>query len=186
MRNVILFFILFASFSAFSSEREAIVLTNTSIGNMPIKVAMPISLYKIRNYFPFYRVTQQIREGDSPDYHLFEVSTHEGESLISFISYIDEADGYEKGIVKLDEVIIHSSKIRDQFGLTPDMSISIAIAKRKDLKFGTGHMDNYLGNGKIWYMFSVNKTHGAQVTEQMAMNSNSKITTISWPHPWWN
>jgi len=184
MRNFLFLLTFLISFSALSAKDKTIILTNTSIGDMPIEVGINISLYKIRNHFPFYRVTQEIREGNSPDYHLFEVATYEGEPLISFISYITEPNGYEKGIVKLDEVIVHSSRIQDQFGVTPNMPISNAIDKRKGLKFGAGHTDNYLGNDKIWYMFSVNQTHGEQVTKPKAIISNSKIEVISWPHPW--
>jgi hypothetical protein len=152
---------------------------------MPLKVGMKISLYKIRNFFPYHKVTQEIREGDSPDYHLFIVSTHEGEALISFISYINEPNDYEASIVKLDELVIYSSKTRDEFGVSPGMHIDQALAKRKDLKFGAGHMDNYLGNGSIWYLFSVNHTHGTAVTEKVAVKVNPIIDAISWPYPRW-
>jgi hypothetical protein len=113
------------------------------------------------------------------------VSTYENENLISFISFINESDGYEKSTVKLDEVIIHSSKIQDHYGVEPNMTISQALKKRKDLKFGAGHMDNYFGNDKIWYMFSVNQLHGTQVSREVAINANPKIQSISWPIPWW-
>jgi hypothetical protein len=183
MRNLI--FLVFL-FSCISAAQDKIILTNTSIGNMPIEVGIEISLYKIKTHFPFYKVTQQIASGDSPDYHLYIVSTYENEELISFISYINESDGYEKSVVKLDEVIIHSSKVQDHFGVKPSMTISQAIEKRKYLKFGAGHMDNYLGNDKIWYMFSVNQTHGTQVTKETAIKANPKIQSISWPIPWWS
>lgn len=182
MRNLI--FLVFL-YSCISTAQDNLILTNTSIGNMPIKVGMDISLYKIKQHFPFYKVTQQIASGDSPDYHLYIVSTNANEELISFISYINESGGYEKSKVKLDEVIIHSSKVQDQFGVKPNMTISQAIEKRKGLEFGAGHMDNYLGTEKIWYMFSVNQIHGTQVTKEAAVKANPKIQSISWPSPWW-
>jgi len=172
--------------SSISAAQDKIILTDTSIGDMPIEVGAKISLYKIKQYFPYYKVTQQIASGDSPDYHLYVVSTYENEELIYFISYINEPDEYEKSIVKLDEVIIHTSIIQDQYGVTPNMTISEAIEKRKYLKFGAGHMDNYFGNGKIWYMFSVNQTHGTQVTKEMAVIENPKIQSVTWPIPRWN
>ena len=185
MRNFIFIFTLFFSVNSYAEKEEQIILTDTSIGNIPIEVGGDISLYKIRNSFRYHRVTQEIREGDSPDYHLFTVSTYEGEVLIYFISYINKTDEYEKGIVKLHEVIAHSPKIKDQYGISPKMTVDQAIAKRKDLKFGAGHMDNYLGKDKIWYMFGVEQKHGTQVTEQMAITANPKISVISWPNPWW-
>jgi hypothetical protein len=185
MHRLIILLIALISFAGQAAEEKKLILTESSIGEMPIKVGMKISLYKIRNHFRYYRVTQEIAEGDSPDYNLFVVSTHEGEELISFISYINESDDYEEGVVKLDEVVIYGTKTQDEFGVTPGMHIKQAIAKRKELKFGAGHMDNYLGNGSVWYLFSVNQTHGTAVTEDMAVEANPKIDAISWPYPRW-
>ena len=182
MRNII--FLVFL-FSCISAAQDKIILTSTSIGNMHIEVGIEISLYKIKNHFPLYKVTHQIASGDSPDFHLFSVSTYDNENLISFISFINESDGYEKSTVKLDEVIIHSSKVQDHYGVEPNMTIAQALKKRKGLKFGAGHMDNYFGNDKIWYMFSVNQLHGTQVSREVAINANPKIQSISWPIPWW-
>jgi hypothetical protein len=184
MRNLIVLLVLL-SLSCLGAEQDKIILTNTSIGSMPIEVGSEISLYKINQFFPYYKVTQQIASGDSPDYHIFVVSTYAGEELLSFISYINEADGYEKGIVKLDEVIIYSARVQDQYGVTPNMPISQAIAKRKVLIFGAGHTDNYLGNGNIWYMFSLNESTNTLVTLETAVAADPKINAISWPNPWW-
>ena len=108
MRKCIFIFTLFFSVCSYAAKGEKLVLTDTSIGNMPIGVGADISLYKIRNFFPHYKVTHEIREGDSPDYNLFTVSNYEGEELLYFISYINQPDDYEKGVVKLHEVIVHS------------------------------------------------------------------------------
>jgi hypothetical protein len=131
--RLIIILVVLISFSAQAAEYKKIILTKTSIGDMPIEVRMKISLYKIRNNFPYYRVTQEITEGDSPSYNLFIVSTHEGEELISFISYINEPDGYEESVVKLDEVVFYPTKTQDEFGVTPGMHSKQAVAKRKIL-----------------------------------------------------
>jgi len=35
-------------------------------------------------------------------------------------------------------------------------------------------------------MFSVNQTHGTQVTKEMAVIENPKIQSVTWPIPRWN
>jgi len=185
MAKYILLITVFISLNTFGSDEKKLMLTETTIGGMPIEVGKEISLYKIRKYFSFYRVTQEICEGDSPDYNLFLVSTHEGEEQISFISYIDEKTGYENSVVLLDKVVIHGSLTVDEYGVYPGMNLNQAIEKRKDVKFGAGHMDNYVGNGKIWYLFSVGNTHGEQVSESMAQEENPNIDVISWPVARW-
>jgi hypothetical protein len=40
-------------------------------------------------------------------------------------------------------------------------------------------MDNYLGNGSVWCLFSVNDTQLTTVTEYMAVEANPKINAIS-------
>ena len=184
MRNLI-FLVFLISFSALSATEDKIVLSNKSIGDMPIKVGIEISLYKITQYFPFYEVTHQIASGDSPDYHLYVVSSYKGEKLISFISYINEPDGYEKAVVKLDEVVVYGQNIQDEFGVKPKMHIKQIIALRKNLEFGAGHMDNYIGRDKMWYLFSVENSHGTGVTKEMAIDANPQIDAISWPYPRW-
>lgn len=175
----------FISLHALSADEKKLILTETTVGDMPIEVGREISLYKIRSHFPFYRVTQEIREGDSPDYNLFIVSTHDGEEQISFISYIGEKKGYENSIVLLDEVVIHGSLTEDMYGVSPGMHLEQILEKRKGLNYGAGHTDNYIGSGKIWYLFSVEDTHGEQVSESMAKKSNPKIDVVTWPVARW-
>ncbi len=174
--------LIFLSFGVSSAESKKILFTKSSIGDMKITKGMEISLYQVSQKFPFHKVAQSIGHGDSPDFHLFTVSTFENEELISFISYINEDQQYEKGVVKLDEVITCSNQIIDEFGISPKMHISRAIAARDSLNFGVGHMDNYLGKDHLWYLFYVDKMHGTSVSKSMAITSNPKIDCISWPY----
>jgi len=164
---------------------EEIVLSSSSIGNMPISPGKEISLHMISLHFSGYRVTHEIGEGDSPDFHLFTVSTYEGDNMFFFVSYVRDPSEYVKGKVKLDEVVVLSSLIVDEFGISPGMSVKEALKLRKDLDFGAGHMDNYLGKDQLWYLFRVNDYHGTQVTREMAMEADPKVDAISWPHPKW-
>jgi len=165
---------------------DEIVLNENSIGSMKIEPGMKISLYKIWGEFSKYKVSHEINEGDSPDYHRFIVATHSGESLVSFISYIENASEYEQARVELDEVVVHSNKIKDQYGVRVGMNISTALRLRGgDLDFGIGHIDNYLGKNKIWNLFSVEDKHGVSVTKEMALKVDPEISAITWPYPRW-
>lgn len=59
------------------------------------------------------------------------------------------------------------------------------IKIRNDLKFGAGHMDNYLGKDKVWYLFTVKELHGTRVTRDIALKANPKIEVVTWPYPRW-
>lgn len=165
---------------------QPIRLTENSIGTMPIKVKDNISLHRVMQYFPNYAVKHEIRMGDSPDFHAFVVSTYEGEELFFFISYINTPEDYEKGVVKLDELIVVSAQIRDQFGMSPGMPIEQAQTRRGQLTFGEGHMDFYFGAGKIWYMVSVTVPDGQSINQHTVTKLNPVIDKLSWPTPWWN
>lgn len=165
---------------------QPIKLTENSIGTMPIQVKDDISLQKVRQYFPNYLVQHEIRMGDSPDFHAFIVSTYEGEELFFIISYINTPEDYEKGVVKLDELIVVSPHIRDQYGISPGMPLEVANTRRSSLTFGEGHMDFYFGGGKIWYMVSVTVPEGQLINQQTVTKLNPMIDKLSWPSPWWN
>jgi hypothetical protein len=181
----ILAVIILISFSSLANEKEPIIFTEISIGKMKIYKGMEISLYQISKNFPFYRVTQEIGQGDSPDFHMFKVSTYENEELIYFISYINEQTDYEKSTVKLDEVMTCSNKVKDEFGISPSTDFNTAYYSRDKLEYGYGHMDNYIGKGNLWYLFSEYDEMGNRVTKEKALESNPKIDCISWPYARW-
>ena len=180
----LLVLLLFFSFSIYAKE-DKLIFTESSIGTMKIKENMDISLFQISQKFPYYMVTQRIRQGDSPDFHSFTVSTWEGEELIEFISYINETEDYEKAIVKLDEVITCSEKVKDIFGVSPKSKFNLAQKSREDMTYGDGHMDNFLGKGKIWYLFSVPNGQFSRGSLKTAEKVNPEINCISWPYPRW-
>lgn len=183
--RVVIFILVFLLSCSSQAGQETLLLSDNSIGNMKISKGMDISLYKIRAAFPNYRVSHEIAQGDSPDYHLFTVSSHEGEALLFFHSYIHEKKDYESGIVKLDELVSCSELVVSSAKVGPKMTIS-SIPQLESLEFGAGHMNNYLGMDKLWYLFSVGDLHGTAVSKELAIELNPQIECISWPAPWWN
>jgi hypothetical protein len=66
------------------------------------------------------------------------------------------------------------------------MPISEASKIRPDMKFGSGHMDNYLGSEKIWYMLNIDwskidQSKGLSPKEYV-IKSDTKISVITWPN----
>jgi len=183
MRILSLFFLI-VSISICAKE-EVLVFTESSIGPMKITEKMDISLFQIGKKFPYYKVTQRIGQGDSPDFHSFTVSDWEGEELIEFISYINKPEDYEKAIVKLDEVITCNEKVKDAFGVSPKSKFKIAQKPREDMTYGDGHMDNFLGKGKLWYLFTIPNGQFSRGSQEQAEKINPEIMCISWPYARW-
>lgn len=185
MRSILFFLLLLADYS--HANEDKLVLTETSIGQMNLVEGMEISLYKLSQQFPGYVVTQRIGHGDSPDFFSFEVSTWEGEEVIAFISFINEEEqgGYEKSIVKLDEVISCSNKVIDSYGVSPGKKFNEIYETRKEMVYGFGHMDNFLGKRKLWYLFSVPNGQFTQGSIEIAKKTNPEIECLSWPYPRW-
>jgi len=167
------------------AEAESLVLTSNSLGGMALKQKGEVSLQILKDKFGSNRVTHEIGSGDSPDFHIFTVATNEGEILAAFISYISTDKEREHAVVPLDEVAIYSPLITDEYGISVGMRLNEAVKLRPEMEFGAGHMDNYIGNDKIWYLFSVGEMHGTMVSREVAIQSNPKIEVISWPYPRW-
>lgn len=164
-----------------------ILLSENKIGTMEIKEGMNISLYSIRSAIRGpYRIRHEIRDGMDWSSHEFVVETWEGEELFAFISFIKDPKEYESAQVRLDEIVIYSGEIQDQYGISPGMLISEASKVRPDMEFGSGHMDNYLGSGKIWYMLNIDWSRIDQSkglsTKEYAIKSDTKISVITWPN----
>lgn len=186
MKNIkISIMLLLATSFAIAADRQPIVLTESSVGAFEISKGMNISLHKLWQAFPYHQVKHEIGMGDSPDFHIFTVETHEGEAVVSFISYIKEKSMYESALVALDEVLLLGGGAKDQYGISPGESLSSVIKKRKSMEHGYGHMDSYLGSGKIWYLFQATTPEGMRATQEEAIEINPKIELISWPIPRW-
>lgn len=180
----LLFLLAIASFFI-NAEEESLIFTESSFGPMELKENMEISLFQLSKKFPHHKVSQTIGQGDSPDFHSFTVSNWEGEELVEFISYIEKPEDYEKAVVTLDEVITCSKLVKDSFGVSPQSKFNDALSARGDMKYGFGHMDNFIGKGKLWYIFTVENGQFSQGNREIAEKVNPNIQCISWPYARW-
>lgn len=171
--------------SSWSYAQSTIVLTNQSVGKMPLSIGQPISLYRIKHYFPNMTVTQQISSGDSSDYYLFRVLNRQGEHVLSFISYITSSDHYEESVVALDQVVAWSPSVVDQYGVAVGDRLITAQRKRTGLRYGTGHHNGYAGLNRLWYGYSFPQPHKKQRSNVDITSLNPTIQAIYWPNYQW-
>jgi len=80
---------------AFAAE-PALALSQTSLGPLALGKGATISEQRLKTLFPSYIVKYGIDQGDSPDFHYFEVTTSKGELLFTIQSFIEEPKGSKK------------------------------------------------------------------------------------------
>ena len=191
MKNWVLVTFLFFSANIYAGE---LVLTENSLGPLKLSEQSTISAKSLKELFPKYDIEYFIGQGDSPDFHYFQVQEKSGETLFSITTYIKNESQRTNADVKIELLVIHSSSIKDQYGIRIGMTYSeVSKLRGKGLKFGANHMDNYIGSGKIWYAFASskkNKQYGfhlnpEEITINDIKNENSKVKAISWPKPRW-
>lgn len=172
---------------------ESLMLTENSLGSLELSENTVVSISFLKEKFPELNISHEIASGDSPDFHYYEAKHKNGEVLFSIRSYINDGD-YTLKSSKIDSLVIHSNKIKDQYGISIGNSYAdVKKARPDNLKFGANHHDNYLGEGKIWYSFNVyiesNVPGLFESPERIKIESlieqNPNVTFISWPSPKW-
>lgn len=175
---------------AASAAEPALVLSPTSLGPLPLGKGATISEQRLKKLFPSYTVEYGIGQGDSPDFHYFEVKTPKGELLFTIQSFIEEPNQNKKTTseVPVHLIQIQSPKIHDIHGLRVGNRVKEIIAKRgKALDFGANHHDVYLGAAEIFYNIAnprdVSPEH---LTREDAVKGNWRVRSISWPTAAWD
>ena len=134
-----------------------LTLKSDSLGPLELSQEVNISEDYLKNIFPDFDVSYEIRSGDSPDFHYFEVSAKEGDLLFSISSYL-EYENYEQGTIKnlddirIDILTVYNNQIEDQYGIRVGDGYQKVVEKRgTDLQFGAAHHDIWVGSGMIYY-----------------------------------
>jgi hypothetical protein len=179
--------------STVASAKE-LILTSDSLGSLNLSKETEISISILKKHFPEYVVSHRIGEGDSPDFHLFQIKYANSEVVFTAISFINDESDRKKDMVKLDLIEIHSDKVLDEYGLNVGMELSDILKKRNtDLIFGANHHDNHIGLNNIWYALSTEDLtdpngpdiNPENVTLEDAKKHNLRVTSISWPSARW-
>jgi hypothetical protein len=179
--------------STVASAKE-LILTSDSLGSLNLSKETEISISILKKHFPEYVVSHRIGEGDSPDFHLFQIKYANSEVVFTAISFINDESDRKKDMVKLDLIEIHSDKVLDEYGVNVGMELSDILKKRNtDLIFGANHHDNHIGLNNIWYALSTEDLtdpngpdiNPENVTLEDAKKHNLRVTSISWPSARW-
>lgn len=168
----------------------ALVLSPKSLGPLRLAEGATVSEQRLKTLFPAYTVTYDIGQGDSPDFHYFEVVDSKGEVLFTIQSFIEESSQSKKttSAVPIQLLQIHTRRIRDIYGLRVGDRVKDIIKKRGEaLDFGASHHDVYLGAGEIFYNIANASARSPEdLTREDAVKGNWQVKSISWPGPAWD
>ena len=135
---------------------DSFVLTSDSIGPMRLGQNAVVSVDQLKQLFPAYRITHEIRSGDSPEVHHFEIARADGEVLFTIVSLFKNGQGRSAAgnseAVPIGLLKVLSRRIADKYGIRVDDRVADIIrARGQRLQFGSGHFDVYLGGNQIFY-----------------------------------
>ena len=193
MKIIKLLILILFSFSVFA---ESLVLKSDGIGPLVLTKETIVSVKSLKALFPNYEITHEIRSGDSPDFHYFNVSDSKS-SLFGIISYFETQEQFKSNKGKIDLLKIHTPRIPDQYGIKIGDKFEKIRKNRKDkLDFSAGHFNNNIGGNNIYYSFSLKPNMYIKeanysyldpeaTTESDAVSQNPEIQGISWPYPAW-
>lgn len=174
------------------SQDEQLVLTEGGLGALSLKNNPSISVEGLRKLFPEYQVKHGIYSGDSPDFHVFEVSTKDEEILFEIVSFIEDDEPHDEGkdgsvVVPIHLLKVVSPRIPDAYGIRAGDSVAYIVRVRgKNLEFGASHHDVFLGGKNIFYNI---ETETDESPERFALadvlRQSWPIRSISWPQAAW-
>jgi hypothetical protein len=175
-------------------SHRPLILSNNALGSLKLSKGVKVSKAILAKTFPKFIVHRSKGQQDGPDFHYFEIKS--GKNVLFEIksniapdrkSVITDTDE-----VPLDELVIRSNTIADEYGIKIGDRYSKLTQKRKGkLAFGASHHQLFLGNNKIFYLLETppdprfpqadRSPEGVTLIE--VQKFNSRVTTISWPGP---
>ena len=140
--------------AAVSVAEGPLVLSPQSLGPLPLGKGAKVSEQQLVKLFPQFAVTYEIGQGDSPDFHYFEVTDKQGDVVFAIKSFIEESAKSKKtdSAVSISILQIYGQQVRDSYGLKVGDRVEDIVKKwGKSLDFSAGHFDVSLGLGNIFY-----------------------------------
>ncbi|MEA5445562.1 hypothetical protein VCB98_07000 [Gammaproteobacteria bacterium AB-CW1] len=174
------------------------VLGENSLGPWKFSEDPVVSREILKEHFPDHTIIYDVGQGDSPDFHYFEVKSVSGDVLFSVRSYSNWEDGplepEPDAEVPLHLLEVRSPKIADSHEIRVGDRVSDIIDARGDgLAFGPRHFHVYMGDGNIYYNLVVESESesGIQrspegIERAEAIEGDWKVVSISWPGPAWD
>ena len=180
-----------AALPALAADTEpALVLGPKSLGPLALGKGATVSEQRLKKLFPAYTVKYDIGQGDSPDFHYFEVVDSKGAVVFTIQSFIKEGAKSKKTTseVPIQLLQIHGRHIKDIYGLRVGDRVKDIIKKcGETLDFGASHHDVYLGADEIFYnIANASDLSPERLTREDAVKGNWQVRSISWPGPAWD
>ncbi len=186
---VVLSFALVALRGLAAETSPALVLSPKALGPLALGKGATVSEQRLKRLFPAYTVKYDIGQGDSPDFHYFEVVDSKGEVLFTIQSFIEQGESKKTtSEVPIQLLQIHTRHIKDIYGLRVGDRVKDIIEKRgQALAFGASHHDVYLGGGEIFYnIANASDLSPEGLTREDAVKGNWQVRSISWPGSAWD
>jgi len=197
MKKYLALFTFILSSNAFCAD---IVLTNNSIGNLPLKKGVLISVQLVQQKFPNHKVTHKIISGISDKHHHIKVSSSSDKFIFTIRSFFDNNINQDSNKFDVDQLVVYNPAVIDEFGVRVGDNINKAIRLRgSNLEFlAPNYFTNAIGKDYIYYQFQLpplekdlsqnggnNTRDPKSVTYEEAIKNNPKIRSISWPAARW-
>ena len=184
-----LIFLIALFFSSSMCLAENLIQTASSLGKLQLEKGRLISVQLLQDKFPSYKVAHQIVSGFTKKHHYIKVTSQSGEFMFSIGSFFDEEIDEKSLMYDIDQLVIYSSKISDQFGIkVGDNLAQVFSARGKNLELLAPNLfRNAVGKDLIYYQFQMPSDNSSgyrdpeSVTLQEVINANPSITSISWP-----
>ena len=171
------------------SLASPLLLTPSSLGPLPLGRGAKISERQLAKLFPDFIVSYEIGQGDSPDFHYFEVKDKNGVLVFTIKSFIKGESAAKKldSPVSISILQVYGPQVRDSYGLKVGDRVSDILKKRgKSLEFSAGHHDVSLGAGNVFYNVATQTGESPESLKvEDAVKGNWKIRSISWPTAAW-
>lgn len=175
--------------AATSVAQGPLVLSPQSLGPLPLGKGATVSEQQLVKLFPQFAVTYEIGQGDSPDFHYFEVKDKKGDVVFAIKSFIEESAKSKKtdSAVSISILQVYGAQVRDSYGLKVGDHVKDIVKKRgRSLDFAAGHFDVSLGSGDIFYNIATGLEQSPEnLKMEDAIKGNWRIRSISWPTPAW-
>ena len=190
LKRILLILMILPAVGIAKDLSEKILLTESTIGGLPLSTTTQVSLADLQAQFSGYQVIEGFGQGDSPDFHYFEVLDSSQELVLRMYGFGFSATNAQPQY-PIDLLVVFSPRVIDQFGVSLGMTYhEVTQLRNGPFEFGANHFDNFLGAGKIWYGFDLNSTENVPLnpedfTVSDLRKNNPRVAAISWPSPRW-
>jgi len=166
------------------SKASTLIMTNSSLGTMPIKQGDIVTLSALKKAFPKFVFKVGQGSGDGPNFCYLEGF----KGSVSVFEIRSKMKGRKKcnSSIKLNQIIVKTSDIGTKLGIRVGDRISKLANKNPKLKLRFTHHGYGLGVGNVYYnLFAGFEHEPSKKGFANFRKKNPQIKSISWPTENW-